>query len=94
VGENKVSSFDRLVTRKAGFVHRFVGRFAIFELGVSPAAGRGVFSRVLDHQLNINGGPGNERLSTAKVKATIPDTVDNATSKKAIRFIAFLLRNP
>jgi hypothetical protein len=66
MGKDKVPSFGRLVARKTGFVHRLVGRFAVFELTEPPAAGRGVFSGVLDHQLNINGGPGNERLFTVK----------------------------
>jgi hypothetical protein len=39
----KVARFDRLVAREAGFVHRLVGRFAIFELSEPPAPGRGLF---------------------------------------------------
>jgi hypothetical protein len=45
MGEDKVASFDRLVAGEAGFVHRLVGRFAVFiELSEAPAARRGVSS--------------------------------------------------
>ncbi len=44
-GEDKVASFGRLVAGEAGFVHRLVGRFAIFiKLSETPAARRGVLS--------------------------------------------------
>jgi hypothetical protein len=41
--EDKVASFDGLVARKAGVVHRLAGGFAVVKLSVLPAAGRGVF---------------------------------------------------
>jgi hypothetical protein len=45
-------------------VHRLVGGFAVVELSEPPAAGRGVFSRALDHKLNpVLRWPGYERLS-------------------------------
>jgi hypothetical protein len=44
MGEDKVATFDRLVTREAGFEQRLVGRFAVFELSETPPAGRGVSS--------------------------------------------------
>jgi hypothetical protein len=66
MGEDKVASYDMLVAGEAGFVHRLVGRFAVFELTEPPAACRGVFSRVLDHQLNVNGGPATKDWSRPK----------------------------
>jgi hypothetical protein len=35
-------------------------------LSKPPTARRSVFSEVLDHELNVGGGPGHERLGTAK----------------------------
>src|SRR6266478_3700325 len=64
--ENEVASFGRLVAGEAGFVQCFVGRFAVLKVTESPAARRGVLFRVLDHNLRILGGPGNERLRAAK----------------------------
>ena len=65
--EDKVASFDDRVAGKAGVVHRLVGGFAVVKLSEPPAAGRGVFSRVLDHELNpVLGRPGHERLGMAK----------------------------
>src|SRR5512144_2824486 len=66
MGEDKVASFDGLVAGKAGVVHRLVGGLAIVELSEPPAAGRGVSSGVLDHELNVRGGAGHERVGTAK----------------------------
>jgi hypothetical protein len=66
MGKDIVPSFGRHVTRKAGPEQCLVGRFAIFKLRESPTARRGVFSRVLDHQLNIDWSPSNEGLVTAK----------------------------
>src|ERR1700677_3371756 len=65
-GEDKVTSFGRLMARKAGFGHRLIHRFTVRELSESPAAGRGVLSGILDHELNISGRPRNERLFPAK----------------------------
>ena len=42
--EDKVLGFARLVARKAGFVQRLVGRFAVFKLSEPPAARRRVLS--------------------------------------------------
>jgi hypothetical protein len=39
--KNEVAIFGRLVAREAGFVQRFVARFAVLEIAESPAAGRG-----------------------------------------------------
>src|SRR5687767_13050719 len=56
-----------LVTGKAGLVHRLVGGFAVVEMGEPPAAGRGVFLRVLDHELDaVLGRARHERLVTAE----------------------------
>ena len=42
--EHKVLSFARFVARKAGFVRRLVGRFAVFKLSEPPATRRRVLS--------------------------------------------------
>ena len=41
-GEDEVAIFGRQVAGEAGFVQRFIARLAVLEVGVSPAAGRGV----------------------------------------------------
>src|SRR5579864_357501 len=64
--EDKVTSLDRLVARKAGFEQRRVRRFAVFELSKPPTTRRSVFLGVLDHKLNVRGGSGHERLGAAK----------------------------
>jgi len=46
--KDQVASLHTFVAGEAGFVHRLVGRLAVLELRESPAACRGVFSRVLD----------------------------------------------
>src|SRR5262245_34346518 len=52
---------------KAGLEHGLVGGFAVVELSESPAAGRGVLLRVLDHELKpVLWRPGHERLGTTK----------------------------
>jgi len=66
MGKDKVPSLDGHVTGKARVVHRFICGFTVVELGEPPAACRGVFCGVLDHELNVRGGPGHERLGTAK----------------------------
>src|SRR5262249_5603252 len=53
--EHEVAICGRLVAGEAGFVQRLVARFAVLEVGESPAAGRCVLFRVLDHELNILG---------------------------------------
>ena len=58
---------------KALFGHRLVDRFVVCEMSKSPAAGRGVLSEVLDHELNIRGGTGNERLFPHKDFVVSPD---------------------
>jgi hypothetical protein len=42
---------------KAGFVLRLVDGFSIDEAAETPSAGRGIFFRVLDHDLNGRGVP-------------------------------------
>jgi hypothetical protein len=42
VSENVVAIFSRLVAGEALFVQRLITGFAVREVGVSPAAGRGV----------------------------------------------------
>jgi hypothetical protein len=41
-GEDVVAIFHRLVAREAGVVQRLVAWFAVREIGISPAATRGV----------------------------------------------------
>ena len=61
-GEDIVAILSRLVAGEAGLVQRLVARFAVREVGESPAGGRGVLLRVLDHELDIHGGTGDEGL--------------------------------
>src|SRR5688572_13454678 len=67
-GEDVVAIFDRAVAVEAALERRGVGEgFAVVELGVFPAAGRGVLGRVLDHELHaVLRVPGDERLATAE----------------------------
>ena len=65
MSEDKVASFGRLVAGKAVLRHHVDG-FTIAKLSEPPAAGRGVFSRVFDHELNVRGQAGDERLGMAK----------------------------
>jgi hypothetical protein len=66
VSKDKVARFGLLVAGKAAFHKRRVARFAVCEVTKPPAAGGGVLGCVLDHKLNVRGGPGNERLGLAK----------------------------
>src|SRR4029453_19161774 len=64
---DRVSSFRLLVAGEAGLHHRLIGRrFAVLEMTESPPTGRGVLFLVLDHELNVRGGAGYERLVTTK----------------------------
>ena len=62
MSENVVAIFYRQVAGEPGLVQRLVASFAVREIGISPAASRGVLFRVLDHELDIHGGPGNEKF--------------------------------
>src|ERR1700730_12846441 len=65
--EDKVARLDGGVAGKAGVVHRLAGGFAVVELSEPPAVGRGVFSGVLDHELNsVLRWPGYEGLGMAE----------------------------
>ena len=64
--EHKVPGLRRFMTRKARLGHRLVRRFVTGELSESPTPGRGIPSRVLDHELNIRRRSGNERLFPSK----------------------------
>src|SRR6185369_9507692 len=65
--EDKVSSFRLLVAGEAGLHHRLVGRrFAVLEVTEPPPAGRRVLPCILDHELDVRGGAGHERLVTTK----------------------------
>src|SRR6266849_5640872 len=64
--EDKVASFGLVVAGEAGIHKRLVARFAVFEVSEPPAARRGVLFGFLDHELNVRGGAGNERLGSAK----------------------------
>src|SRR5579871_1736411 len=52
------------MTGKAGVHQRGVARLAILKVAKPPPARRRVPFRVLDHELNIHGGPGDEGLSS------------------------------
>src|SRR5215831_8540087 len=68
VSKNVVVIFGRQVAGEAGLVQRFIAGFAVHEVGVSPAAGRGVLLRVLDHELNVHSGPGKGRFEAGAGK--------------------------
>jgi hypothetical protein len=51
-------------------VQCLVARFAVREVGESPAARRWVLFRVFDHELDIHGRPGSGRLQARAGKAT------------------------
>src|ERR1700721_1726172 len=59
------------MTGKACFVQCLTVRFAVLELSKPPARRRGVFLRILDHELEIRRGPGNERLFSAKDRVVL-----------------------
>src|SRR5512145_1275939 len=81
-GKNKVAGFDSAVAGKAGLEKGLVGKFAVVEMGVAPAARRHVLSRVLDHELNaVLGVPRHERLAW-----------NWPTSEIGKRFVVFLRR--
>src|SRR5271165_3515021 len=56
--ENVVAVFCRRVAGEALCVQRLIARFALREVGESPAARRQVFFRVLDHELSVHGRTG------------------------------------
>src|SRR3712207_3385586 len=67
--EDVVARRDGLVAGKAGVERGIVGGLALLiELGVPPAARRGVLLRVLDHELEVPGRrvAGDERLFAAE----------------------------
>src|ERR1700730_4591201 len=53
-GEDEVAISRWQVAGVTGFVQRLVARFAVREVGESPAARRDVLFRVLDHELDIH----------------------------------------
>jgi hypothetical protein len=59
------------------------------EQSKTPAVGRGSFFRVLDHELNIRGGPGFERFSQETFGWGF---VASSFNKGANGFVAFLRR--
>jgi hypothetical protein len=66
MSEDKVPSLRRLMARKTGLGLCFVHRFTVCELSKSPAFCCGVSFGILNHELNIHGRAGNERLLTTK----------------------------
>jgi hypothetical protein len=68
-GKDIIAVFCGFVAGEAGFVQRFVAGSAIREVGVSPTTAPGILLRVLDHELNVHGRPGNERLEASSGKA-------------------------
>ena len=69
MGENVVTVFGWLVTGEALCMQRLIAGFAVREVGESPAAGRSVFFRVFDHELNVHGGPSKRRGKAEAGKA-------------------------
>ena len=64
--EDKVARSLR-VAGEAGFHQSVVANRAVFvEMTEDPAARRGVLFGVLDHKLDVRGGPRNERLGAAE----------------------------
>jgi class 3 adenylate cyclase len=57
-GKSKIAILRGFVAGKACLMERLVPGLAICEIGKSPATSRSVFSRILDHELNVHGGPG------------------------------------
>src|SRR5262245_47003944 len=67
--EDEIASLDWIVAGEAGLHLCFGRRHAVLvELRVSPASGRGVFLRVLDHEREVPLGrvPGDEGLLSAE----------------------------
>ena len=56
--------FSRRVAGEAFCVQRLIARFAVREVGETPAAGSRVFFRILNHELNVHGGPGEGGVET------------------------------
>jgi hypothetical protein len=65
LSENKVPRSAR-VARETGFHERLIARLAVLEMTEPPASRRGVLFRILDHELNVRGRPGNERFFDTK----------------------------
>ena len=51
------------VATEAGFVLRFVGRLIVYKAAEPPTARRGIFLRILDHELHCRRLAGDERLN-------------------------------
>src|SRR5262245_11876739 len=64
-GEDEIARFDPRMAGMAACEHRCLGRFAVVEMPVPPAASCCVFLRVLHHELNpVLWSPGHEGLGT------------------------------
>src|SRR5471030_2441027 len=61
--EYKVAVLRRFVTVETCLVQRLLAGFSVFKISEPPTARRRVFFRVLDHELDIRGGPDDEGLS-------------------------------
>src|SRR5690349_13013998 len=71
-GKDAVARLHELVARKAGVEHLLVGGFAVLEVSESPAARRGVFPRVLEHELYaVLRVARDERLRTAEHRVVL-----------------------
>src|SRR5262245_42515730 len=69
-GKDIIAVFCGFVAGEAGFVQGFVAGSAVREVSVSPTTAPGILLRVLDHELNVHGRPGNERLESSSGKAS------------------------
>src|ERR1041385_106535 len=74
-GEYEVTILRGLVAGVAGLVKRLVARLSVREVRKSPAAGRGIFLRVLDHELDILDRPGDEGFEAEAGEANGQDLV-------------------
>src|SRR5277367_690951 len=63
VGEDKVVIFRWFVARETSLVQRLAGRFAVLKIAEAPAARCCILFGILHHDLDIDGGAHNERLS-------------------------------
>jgi hypothetical protein len=68
-GENEIVISGRRVASHAFVLHDLVG-FAVGELSESPSAGRGVFLRVLDHELYVRRRAGYKRNDCCGMQAS------------------------
>src|SRR6185437_3793253 len=75
-----------LVTGEACSVLRLVDRLAVDEPAKAPAAGRGVFVRILDHDLNRRGGAGDKGAVNTGHRHMLPGQLSQDRSIREWRY--------